>query len=116
MTDVILHDVAIDPSKFMFKNIDTSRLPLYTVSEVAKFFFGRSPHWMRWRERKGFFVLNGKDVGTTRTEQGARVYTLTDIEQIAHALALSDPPAIDGEKFHLALHALKSQGRIWGYF
>lgn len=106
---------------FIFEGIDTSVKsddpdkpgPTFTVSEVAKVFFGRSPHWVRWRERKGFFTLDGEDVSGHRTETGARSYTLGDIEQMAHALAQNG--AINGTQLNLALVLLKTSGQVHGY-
>lgn len=40
--------------------------PQFTVSEVAKVFFGMSPYWVRWNENRGFFKLNNKPVGNNR--------------------------------------------------
>jgi hypothetical protein len=76
-------------------------------------FFGRSAHWMRWRERNGFFILDGEDVSGHRTTQGARRYTLADVEKIAHALAEKD--AINGAQLMNALLMVQTNARIWGY-
>lgn len=46
----VLADPAIDLDKMMLDEIDTSAGPLYSVSEMARFFFARSPHWVRWLE------------------------------------------------------------------
>lgn len=103
----------IPADKFMLDGIDTSEKPTYSVAEVAKMFFGRSPHWIRWRERKGWIELDGEKVATERTEVGARRYTLTDIEKMAHALAQTG--AIDPEQLHNALRVVQYQARIYGY-
>lgn len=85
--------------------------PIFTVQEVAKFFFGRSADWMRWRispdkpptnasadwEPKyphGMLVLDGEPLPERRTKANYRYYTLADIERMAHALKQHD--AIDG--------------------
>lgn len=76
--------------------------PSFTVQEVAKFFFGKGPDWLRWRARpnktthpKGYFVLDGKVLEPSRTQAGFRYYTLADVERMAHALAQTG--AIDGQ-------------------
>lgn len=54
---LIVEDPKLPGDKTIFDGMDVSRQPWFTVSEVAKFFFAKSPHWVRWRERKGYFVL-----------------------------------------------------------
>jgi hypothetical protein len=71
---------------------DGLHVPRYTVKEVAVFFFARSADWLRWRSRpapghpQGYFVLDGEVLEPSRTEAGARYYTLSDVERMAHAL------------------------------
>lgn len=136
MTDVtIIHqDAELDADKLIFEGINTDHKPecqfsvkpcnpekckgpRFTVSEVSKFFFGQSPHWIRWRENKGFFVFEGEKVGTTRTEAklgyGARTYNLADIEKVIHALA--GHGALEASQMSNALQTLQIQGRIWKY-
>jgi hypothetical protein len=150
---VLMADARIDPDKFMFESIDTSEKPVFTVSEAAKFFFARTAHWMRWRERNLFFLLgddptcehhekkpktivkDGKkvktikimswvrrgkctkcgavEVGGRTTKTGSRVYSLGDIEQIAHALARRN--AITGGQLRNTLSLLAIQARLWEY-
>lgn len=121
-------DTRLDLSRFVTADLDTSREPHYTISELAKFFFNRTATWVRWRERKGYFILdavgpNGskeyevgpgsKQYGLNRTVEGARFYTLEDVEGIAHALAQKD--AITGTQLYLAILAVHTQARIFGY-
>lgn len=62
--------------------------PTFSPSEMAKMFFDKTGYWVRERERRGFFELDGKPVGRRRTASGyGRTYTLSDVEEIAHALA-----------------------------
>lgn len=153
---VVLADTKIDPDEFMLAGIDTSSEPRFTVSEVAKFFFARSAHWIRWRERRSFFVLDGapdcphtdsevvpahvnedgknvpkkiiyntwiedgkcshcggRAVGDSRTGTGARYYSLSDTEEIAHALAQRG--AISGSQLRTTLQIIKSTARNYGY-
>jgi hypothetical protein len=56
---LIVADSRIDPDKMILDGVDTSAEPHFTVSEAAKFFFARSPHWMRWREQNFFLMLGG---------------------------------------------------------
>lgn len=49
----------IDPEYFMLLGIDTTEGPRFTVSEVARVFFARSAHWVRWRQQRSYFVLCG---------------------------------------------------------
>jgi hypothetical protein len=80
--------VKLDSDEFIFARYDTDadNAPHYSVGEVAKFFFGFTSHWLRWREMKGDLVLGGKEVEVSRTETGIRTYTLADVEKITHAL------------------------------
>lgn len=114
---VTVADPRLDDRRFIFEGIDTSREPIFTVSEAAKFFFGRSAHWIRWQEANGHFMLSmdGKQVpvGDRRTESGARCYTLTDVELIAHALA--EHNAINGRQLNDVLLLASTSARVWGY-
>jgi hypothetical protein len=123
MTDpaLVVTNPEIKGDSFIFEGIDTDHSPtdpskpgpMFTVSEVSKFFFGRSPHWVRWRERKGFFTLDGKDVSGHRTETGARAYTLGDVEMMSHALAQNG--AINGSQLNHALVLVKTCAHVHGY-
>ena len=50
MTTTLLADQVIGIDKMMLEGIDTSEKPLFSVSEMAMFFFARSSHWVRWLE------------------------------------------------------------------
>lgn len=110
---IVVTDVRLPADHMILDGIDVSEGPHYTVSEVAKVFFGKSAHWVRWREREGFFVLDGEEVGSQRSQSGARRYDLADIEKIAHALA--DKNAINGGALTNALIMVQANARIWGY-
>lgn len=168
--------VVVDPripgDRLILEGIDVSLEPLFGVTDVAKVFFGRSPHWIRWLEEKHAFVINGdpncshtkhvrelrpvpvldedgekildafgkkvteekmiwvdvgdftpktgrckkckgQKVGGRRTESGARIYSLADVELVAHALAQNRN--IDGIQLQLALSVVEISARIWGY-
>lgn len=110
---VVVTDPRIPTDRYIFEGIDVSREPVFSISEVSKFFFARSPDWIRWRERKGFFVLDGQDVGGYRTEEGARRYSLSDVEKMAHSLA--EKEAINGAQLTVTLILLQTQAKLWGY-
>lgn len=115
---VELRDPELDPDRFLMEGIEVGP-PWFSVSEVGKFFFARSPHWIRWREEKGFFTLDGVAIGTTRTKKnvkggaGQRRYNLADVEKIGHALA--EKGAIDGNQLRRTLHLVESEARLWDY-
>lgn len=116
----------VDPENRMyFEDIDTSVIPdrfdpdgnplpgpKFSVSEVAKVFFGRTPHWIRWLENQGRTTLEGRPVATARTEHGSRQYTLGDIELLAHALNEND--AIDMAQLVLAVNTARNIALAWG--
>lgn len=119
----VLTDPRIDPERLMLAGVDTevvdpktgkSRGPVFTVSEMAKFFFDRTNHWVRWLEsmpeteedpkKPGKMIAipdtkgvpfwftdpttgERRKVGQRRNEKAARLYTLSDVEEVAHALA-----------------------------
>ncbi len=106
-------DAAIDPDKMMLAGVvDTTAkgAPRYTVSEMARFFFGKTNHWVRWLEEGGKMVLNGERVGDRRNEKDMRVYYLEDVELIAHALAVNG--AISGEQFRQTLLLVKVSAQM----
>lgn len=110
--DMLQRVVDIDSDKLIFHGVDTTQdnCPRFSTSEVAKFFFARSPHWMRWRERKGDFVIDGKPVVPERTKANIRSYTLGDVERLAHALATNN--AITTWQLMLTLKLLQLHGEM----
>ncbi len=86
--------------------------PRFSVSEVAKTFFGRSPHWIRLLETEGRTTLKGQAVANTRTQFGARSYTVADIELLAHALYENE--AIDEAQLILAVTVARNVALSWG--
>jgi len=103
--------------------------PNYSVQETAKFFFGRSSDWLRWRYESdevrdeegnvtrparhphGFFVLDGKPLVPKKAPSGYRYYTLPDIERMAHALAQNG--VIDGTELSMVIQLVKLTAQIW---
>lgn len=57
--------------------------PTFRIGEVARIFFARSSDWLRLmgQQQSDDSVLDVK-----RTESGSRIYTLVDVEKIAHTL------------------------------
>ena len=112
-TETVLVDDRLDPDRLILEGIDVSEGPHFSVGNVSTFFFARSPHWIRWLERKGQLVLDGKPVGDSRSERGARYYTLADVELIAHALA--ENRAINAAQLRLALMMVRLQAEMYGF-
>ena len=118
MSESDLPIIGVDPETFMLNGVDTDKGPLYTVSEMAKFFFARSNHWVRWLETQKKMILvladdTQREIGNRRNDKAARIYTLSDMEEVAHALA--QHRAISGEQLCLALAAVKAQAQMFNY-
>lgn len=84
--------------------------PLFKIGEVAKIFFARSPDWLRGlgtqQEREGgVFELDGAPLEFKRTGSGARIYTLVDVERLAHALL--EHGKIDVQQFVSAINIMR---------
>lgn len=110
---VVVTDSRVDATQFILHGIDTASGPVFSVGEVGRFFFARSSHWMRWVEREGKLVLDGKAVARERSEAGSRKYTLSDVEQAAHALASNG--SINGAQLRHALALVAIQAELHGY-
>lgn len=108
--EVVFRDPDIPADRLMFEGIDPDGSPQFRVSEVARVFFARSSHWVRYCENENFFTLDGEVVATRRTPEGARTYNLLDIEKMAHALAQND--RIDGETLHRVLSIIRLVGEV----
>ncbi len=115
VTQYVITDNAIPENHLIFEGVDATPEnggPTFTISEIAKFFFGRSAHWVRWRERTGAFTYEGKPVGIHRTPKGARMYDLADVEKMAHALA--GEHHITAEELLNILKLVLIEGKVWG--
>ena len=112
---VVIADAYIDPDRFIFEGVDTSRYPTWTVGETAKVFFAKSPSWLRSQERCGRLSIPGEEPiqPKRRVQNNARFFCLEDIEFISHSLAYHG--VISGVKLRLTLVMLKAQGQLWGY-
>lgn len=114
MTTKKARDLELDTEKMMLIGINVGD-PIFTVSEVTKLFFRRKPAWLRWREAQGDFRLNGKRVGVTRQKgsNDRRLYTLRDVELMAHALA--ERGQIDAVELRRILRAVKALAQLHEY-
>lgn len=65
-SQTVLLDTAFDIDKPILEGIDTSAEPLFSVAEMAKFFFRRSSHWVRWLENCDYPVPNPDKPGKTK--------------------------------------------------
>lgn len=84
--------------------------PTFKVAEVARVFFARSADWLRWLGTRhdrdgGVLELDGKPLIINRTESGSRVYTLVDVERLAHALLQHGQ--IDAQQFVAAINIIR---------
>jgi hypothetical protein len=109
---VFMVDERVDPDKMLFEGIDTSSGPVYTISEVSKFFLIRGAHWTRCVERDGRFSLDGKPHVPRRTPKGARYYLLEDVEQMVHGLAQNG--LLAGGDLGRILVLLKTEAQLYG--
>lgn len=108
---ILMEFAEVDPSKLIFDGIDTSGGPRWSTAEVAKVFFARTAHWMRWREQRGHFFLDGVEVTPERKPSGVRSYTLADVERLAHALAGHN--AISASQLAMAIRMLALSGEMY---
>lgn len=105
---VILADRRIDPDNLIMDGIDDTEYPLYSVGEMAKVFFGMSTHWVRWMDKDP--IMYGEERVGDRRRNGARVYSLSDVEKMAHAWAQAG--RIKTPKLRAALETVKAQARV----
>jgi hypothetical protein len=112
---IVIADPSLDPDKLIFEGVDTTKGPEFSVGEVAKYFFARSPSWLRQHEIKGHFFVHGEPDFTPRRRvaRNARFFYLEDIERIAHALAFNN--VITGARLRTILILLKAEAQIWGF-
>lgn len=110
--EYIILDNELPADRLILAGVDMADSPTFTISEVAKFFFARTRHWIRWREKGGLFVYEGKVVGTQRTDKGARIYDLADVEKMAHALAAHD--GIEADELTMILRLVAIEAKMYG--
>lgn len=61
--------------------------PSWFTSDVARFFFGRDPRWLRWCLAIGGTTFDGMPIKIPRSRGQYRRWRLYDIERLAHGLA-----------------------------
>lgn len=86
--------------------------PTFRVTETARTFFARSGHWIRLKENQDRTTLDGVQVATRRSESEERIYTLGDIELLAHALAQNE--VIGADELLRTLVAVKAVALVHG--
>lgn len=117
MTAIV--DPRLDSEQMIFEGINTDAGPVYPVSEMARFFFARTNHWIRRLEAHGQMTKIEDDgsvvsIGVRRAEKtNGRIYTLSDIEEVAHGLAANG--SISGTQLRQTLILLKVQGEMYKY-
>lgn len=109
--EVVIEDPRMDPGRLMYAEMPYEEGPQFRISEVAKTFFGKTPHWMRWLQTKNALVFDGREVGNRLSENNNRIYGLRDIEEIAHGLA--QQRRLDGMSLRATLAALDAVGKLW---
>lgn len=136
--------LSLDTDRLMLEGVDTSEGPLFTVSEMASFFFARSAHWVRWLEKCHFHSSKGGQrttctvapVDHTPKMRAAHQHTwrflyegelLTAQRTASHSRkydlalvekithALASNQTIDGRQLHQALLLVKVQSEMYGY-
>lgn len=110
---VVWVDPRIPTDTFMLADKHATQEPSMSASDVGKVFFARSPEWIQKHERERSIVLDGVPVANRRTERNHRIYSLYDVERMAHALAQNG--IIDGQQLHQAMVVVRYMSYIWGY-
>lgn len=95
----------------------TKSTPVYTTTQVGKFFFGRGTRWMY----KYLLIepkLSHPEIGTldllrTKTQRPARRWRLCDVELFAHILAAHE--VIQGVQLARTIRVVKLSAEMWGY-
>lgn len=92
--------------------------PVYTTTQVGKFFFGRGTRWMY----KHLLIepkLDHPEIGTldllrtSRSRVPARRWRLYDVELFAHILAAHQ--SIQGVQLARTIRVIKLSAEMWGY-
>lgn len=86
--------------------------PTFKIGEVAKIFFARSPDWLRWLGHQQEEGTPGSVLEVNRTKSGSRIYTLVDVERIAHTLL--EHKRIDIRQFTGAISIIRWMAYTYG--
>lgn len=87
--------------------------PTFSIAVLARVFFAKSSDWVRYmdtRDEEGFY-LDGELLTPTRSEAGSRIYTLADVEKMAHALLQNS--RIDLMHFAATIQIIKSMAYLY---
>lgn len=104
---MVLTDREVSADHLIMDGVDDSAKPLFSIGMVAMVFFNMSPHWVRWLDHKPIY-FQGEEL-IARRRNGARIYTLSDVEKMAHGLAQAKRIKI--ERLRLILDAVLSIAR-----
>lgn len=114
--EVVTADPTLSITGRMYDKLPYEVGPQWGVGEMARTFFARSAHWVRWLEnskiKDDYLVLDGKPVARRKDSAGVRVYGLRDVEDFAYALA--ENGRLDGTRLRSVLLALFYVGEIHG--
>lgn len=96
----------IDPSVLMMEGVELPKpLREYHTKQVSTFFFQKSAGWLRWRDREGQTTSEHFNCNPQRDANGTRIYSLADIEILAHAFA--EQSIIDAQHMEITLHLIR---------
>jgi hypothetical protein len=120
---VTLDDPILDEDRLMLEETDTTGGPIFTVSEMARFFFARSSHWVRWLESCHFTTGEGKNKKECTIAPAAHSKALRKQHEKTWKFVLDGELLLawrtdsNARKYDLALiekiaHALASNGTI----
>jgi hypothetical protein len=111
---IFLGDVEIDVNHFMFDGLPDDEKPFFTKGQVCIVFFAKNGNWLNNLEANGKLMLDGQlIVPRRRVASNVRVYTLSDVEKIAHGLAQSG--YLPGERLRATLQVIRAMARLYQY-
>jgi hypothetical protein len=109
---IVVRSPSLPADRLIYEGIDTSYGPLFSVGDVARIFLRNQTAW--WlRRREASLTVGDKPWQPQRTHSGARVYELSDIELLLHALCESGFIAPD--VMHHGLMVAMWLGYLHGY-
>lgn len=98
-------------------DVEADGAPVYKVSDVARWFLGKTSHWLRWAERRGFLTdpdTNEIVGGRSAPPNNARFYNLRDVERLVRVLAFHG--AISENHSLLGLECVRIQAELHAMF
>ena len=118
-------DIMVTEAMIVSRDWRRKAAPFFSVHEVAKIFFAMSSSWLRLklnpepgRPHGSFLDVHGKPMVFRRRDpeksDSARVFTLADVEQMAHSLnELGD---IDSARLAQVLRIVHAVADLFGLF